>query len=207
MVKNSLLLVAFLLQVIEPAAADRGAVAGRVIDLAGSPLAGVSITLAGPETRRALTDPRGEYAFASLRPGQYQLRFARAGFTAATAAAVVRAGATAQLETRMAKLPSASAPPVSTAMESSVKRESISIAVGRSAAAPPPAPIDPVIQRGPPFNTEAYDHLEENPFRRVAIDPLSTFSIDVDTASYANVRRFLNDRRAAAGRTRSASRR
>jgi Ca-activated chloride channel family protein len=41
------------------------------------------------------------------------------------------------------------------------------------------------------FNTEAYDHIDENGFRRVANDPLSTFSIDVDTASYANVRRFL----------------
>src|SRR4030095_5657537 len=44
-----------------------------------------------------------------------------------------------------------------------------------------------------PFNTEAYDTLEENRFRRVDADPLSTFSIDVDTASYANVRRFLSD--------------
>ena len=44
-----------------------------------------------------------------------------------------------------------------------------------------------------PFNTEAYDHVEENGLRRVANDPLSTFSIDVDTASYANVRRFLTD--------------
>jgi Ca-activated chloride channel family protein len=44
-----------------------------------------------------------------------------------------------------------------------------------------------------PFNTEAYDHIEENKFRRVDADPLSTFSIDVDTASYANVRRFLTD--------------
>ena len=43
------------------------------------------------------------------------------------------------------------------------------------------------------FNTEAYDHIDENRFRRVDADPLSTFSIDVDTASYANVRRFLND--------------
>jgi hypothetical protein len=43
------------------------------------------------------------------------------------------------------------------------------------------------------FNTESYDHLDENPFRRVDADPLSTFSIDVDTASYANVRRFLTD--------------
>jgi len=44
-----------------------------------------------------------------------------------------------------------------------------------------------------PFNTESYAHIEENRFRRVEIDPLSTFSIDVDTASYANVRRFLAD--------------
>ena len=42
------------------------------------------------------------------------------------------------------------------------------------------------------FNTEAYDFIESNAFKRVADHPLSTFSIDVDTASYANVRRFLN---------------
>jgi len=42
------------------------------------------------------------------------------------------------------------------------------------------------------FNTETYAHTDENPFRHVASDPLSTFSIDVDTASYANVRRFLS---------------
>ena len=42
-------------------------------------------------------------------------------------------------------------------------------------------------------NAELYAGVAENVFRRVADDPLSTFSIDVDTASYANVRRFLND--------------
>ena len=40
-------------------------------------------------------------------------------------------------------------------------------------------------------NTEAYDKIVDNPFRRTAHEQLSTFSIDVDTASYANVRRFL----------------
>jgi Ca-activated chloride channel homolog len=40
-------------------------------------------------------------------------------------------------------------------------------------------------------NTEAYDAIVENPFKDVMQEPLSTFSIDVDTASYANVRRFL----------------
>jgi Ca-activated chloride channel family protein len=41
-------------------------------------------------------------------------------------------------------------------------------------------------------NTESYSDAGENPFRSVSADPLSTFSIDVDTASYANMRRFLN---------------
>lgn len=41
------------------------------------------------------------------------------------------------------------------------------------------------------YNTEAYDHIAENDFLATKNQPLSTFSIDVDTASYANVRRFL----------------
>lgn len=42
------------------------------------------------------------------------------------------------------------------------------------------------------FDTATYDHVSENPFLPAASNPLSTFSIDVDTASYANVRRFIN---------------
>jgi len=43
----------------------------------------------------------------------------------------------------------------------------------------------------PPTDREAYDHIADNPFLKAADHPLSTFSIDVDTASYANLRRFL----------------
>lgn len=42
------------------------------------------------------------------------------------------------------------------------------------------------------WNTEEYDRIYENRFLKVIDNPESTFSIDVDTASYANVRRFLN---------------
>ena len=42
------------------------------------------------------------------------------------------------------------------------------------------------------FNTADYGHFEENPFLPADSNPLSTFSIDVDTASYANVRRMIN---------------
>lgn len=41
------------------------------------------------------------------------------------------------------------------------------------------------------FNTESYDRIVDNPFLDARQNPLSTFSIDVDTASYSNVRRFL----------------
>jgi len=52
---------------------------------------------------------------------------------------------------------------------------------------------------GPPYDSkesvakgERYAEIEENPYLETSRAPLSTFSIDVDTASYANVRRFLN---------------
>ncbi len=40
---------------------------------------------------------------------------------------------------------------------------------------------------------EKYAEINENPFLEVVRAPLSTFSIDVDTAAYSNVRRYLND--------------
>lgn len=43
-----------------------------------------------------------------------------------------------------------------------------------------------------PFGNESYDEIVENEFRLVKDQPLSTFSVDVDRASYANIRRMLN---------------
>ena len=42
------------------------------------------------------------------------------------------------------------------------------------------------------WNTENYSTIHENGFKNVRVNPLSTFSIDVDNASYSNVRRYLN---------------
>ncbi len=42
-------------------------------------------------------------------------------------------------------------------------------------------------------NTERYAQINENPFLEASKAPLSTFSIDVDTAAYSNVRRFIKD--------------
>jgi Ca-activated chloride channel family protein len=47
--------------------------------------------------------------------------------------------------------------------------------------------------RSAEFNTESYALINENRFLSVASSPLSTFSVDVDRASYANVRRFISE--------------
>lgn len=44
-------------------------------------------------------------------------------------------------------------------------------------------------------NRETYSTIPENPFLKANSNPLSTFSIDVDAASYSNVRRFINENR------------
>ncbi len=70
-----------------------------------------------------------------------------------------------------------------------------SSAGGRAAYGPPPvascAPSPGFL--APPASTETYDAIVENRFLSPKDQPLSTFSVDVDTASYANVRRFLNE--------------
>lgn len=47
-------------------------------------------------------------------------------------------------------------------------------------------------EKQPSVNTENYQHYTENGIRSVLQDPVSTFSIDVDTGSYTNVRRMIN---------------
>lgn len=97
-----------------------------------------------------------------------------------------------QAESTRKTQPLPTAPPLSIPSSSSVlpqvaNRANISqIQPGSSIGRVAPEP-----QTGSRFNTENYDRIEDNPFHRVSNDPLSTFSIDVDTASYSNVRRFI----------------
>ena len=42
------------------------------------------------------------------------------------------------------------------------------------------------------WNTEEYKHIDENGWKSVNVSPFSTFAADVDTASYANLRRMIN---------------
>jgi secreted protein with Ig-like and vWFA domain len=64
---------------------------------------------------------------------------------------------------------------------------------GAVARPPPPKEADP-LRRDAEHNTNAFDRIEDNPFLAARDNPLSTFAVNVDTASYAIVRRFLTGR-------------
>jgi Ca-activated chloride channel family protein len=68
------------------------------------------------------------------------------------------------------------------------------LAAPRAAMSAPYAQIAPQPVPGD-VDRDRYDHQDANPVRQVSAEPVSTFSIDVDTASYSNARRFIREGR------------
>lgn len=98
--------------------------------------------------------------------------------------------------------PAAGLSPRSNRVDSEAATESMPLA-SRAGSLEMPAPTGPDAAtqplddegQGPGEAGDRFDEIVDNPFFRVADQPLSTFSIDVDTASYSKVRQFLLDRR------------
>ena len=191
-------LLSFLAQQTRPATPVEqvGVVAGIVVDTSGGVIPGATVTLRSGQgvERSTVTGSNGEFRFESVAQGAYDLDVALPGFKKLTAKVTVgesrlnplrlilEASALQETVTVTAETPRVDA------MSANSKSVAGRAGVVHERVAPMPT-ASPV---APPFNTEAYDKIDENKFRRVSDDPLSTFSIDVDTASYSNVRRFLN---------------
>jgi Ca-activated chloride channel homolog len=180
-----------------------GTVTGVVKDSAGMPMPGVTIQItargAAPLTR--LSDATGAFTFDRVPVAEYDVKATLTGFQQFTTRVTVAAGKTTRLDIVLHVGSVAETVTVTESRATNAAKRSTRDALAPLSAPPPPAapmPIGGLGGRVDPripvrdFNTEAYDRIDDNPFRRVTQDPLSTFSIDVDTASYANVRRFLN---------------
>ncbi len=176
-----------------------GTLAGTVVDQAGAGVAGATVELLASRRvqRTTTTDRQGAFRFDEVPEGTYEVRVARAGFTSMAMSVSISDKPVAPLRlTLSAVVTNSNAAPVTAPVE--VAKESRAAAAGDMPPPPPHAPVavgraDLYTWRpAPVFNTESYDRIDENQFHRVTDDPLSTFSIDVDTASYTNVRRFLN---------------
>jgi Ca-activated chloride channel family protein len=126
---------------------------------------------------------RGREAYAAAQVGG----FVRAPIPPLPVPPVVPPHPAPSMERRIEQ-PRASAPPPSA--QSSVSEMVVTAskrapAFARDARAYYPAPPAP--------DTERYPSAQANPIHQTAQDPVSTFSVDVDTAAYTNVRRFLHD--------------
>jgi len=159
------------------AAQDAAALSGVVTDAAGGVLPGATVTVSGPRgpEPHVVTDEKGEFRVPALQPGKYTVRVELEGFRSEQTTVEIVSGRTTTIKVTLEVGALAETITVSSAM-TAVQTRSFAGEYGLGR-----------------FNREAYKHQQENPFHRVSATPRSTFSIDVDTASYANVRRILND--------------
>jgi Ca-activated chloride channel family protein len=152
----------------------------------------------------ALTDSTGAYRLPAVPEGRQEIRAAFIGYKSAQATITVRTGKTtthdftleptaAHLEELTVTLKGVEADELRRNGPKDAKEQRVEV---RGAAAPT-APInglaaEPWRWQREPGNTEAYARIEDNRFLPAISNPLSTFSVDVDAASYSNVRRFLS---------------
>ena len=177
-----------------------GRVAGHVRDPNGGPIASAQVFIVGTALN-SLTDSTGAYRFPVVPEGQAEIRAAFIGYKSSQATVTVRAGRTTThdftLQPSSAQLQEIV---VTGAEESRVKTGKVSPSLQPAPAAKADRadrymdglPVEPWGTQREPGNTEAYARIEDNRFLAAAANPLSTFSIDVDAASYSNVRRFLS---------------
>ena len=164
-----------------------GRIEGVVRDINGSLITGVTVTIDGTRLS-ASSNPLGRYILAQVPAGTVTLRATQTGWKPAViTGVVVRAG---QVTTVDVRLVSARPEEKEMASRDEVAKVRAMPSVAGNGYVLPGSP-SVAYQRAQPFNTEDYHNFKDNGFQRPSTAPLSTFAIDVDAASYSNVRRFL----------------
>jgi Ca-activated chloride channel homolog len=171
----------------------------------GSALAGADVRVKAVETageRRSVTNEQGEFTVTGLPAGRYTVSASRSGFQTKLMSVEVAPGRTERIALQLeADTTHPPTPPPIAQLEAPASPFAGYAVAGRvvggvagGIAGGAVGGLEGAPWRSP-FNTEAYDRIDDNAWTRVVSKALSTFSVDVDTASYANVRRFLNQGR------------
>ena len=184
-----------------------GTLQGKVV-FEGKVAAQVTVSVrCGKDTRSTVTDAAGAFSFTGLPLGACTVTATRSGSGSSSSRVTIAAGGTAAVNLTLVskgkpaepaqeaeaaptlrpqedKRAAKPMPPVSIS-RSPMKIKAMS--VGKGSGSPM------VVDGQPNGNTEAYSRIDDNPFHLTTTTPLSTFSSDVDTASYSNLRRFLTE--------------
>lgn len=193
--------------------AQSGTISGKITGDNNQPVLGAVIqVLKGKDIAgNASTDVNGNYKVNFLSPGKYAVKVSATGYKPHTSTSViVAASKTTVVNVYLQPIHGKPAPPaVAADEEKGIQLAEIDAvqtsgskklfrANGRSAGAR--AQKDMALSYAPPrypattyYNpsNESYKKDPENDFKSVSANPLSTLSVDVDRASYSNVRRFL----------------
>jgi Ca-activated chloride channel family protein len=188
----STLFALLLLLASQPGRAQAPAVVtGRVTNPQGQPEAGVLVRIQ-PYNVGTATTADGTYRLVvpaeRIQPGTtVQLTASRVGLGTVTRSIILQPGASiVQNFTLAPAAPTLEGIVVTGTAPHVSNRAPVGAATSSVSTHQPSAP-------GRGFNTEEYNPIEENVFHAAARTPLSTFAVDVDRASYSNVRRFIRD--------------
>ncbi len=180
-----------------------GRIAGTVRDQAGAAIIHAQVTVIG-QPFSSVTDSLGRYEIRQVPAGIYSLRAAFIGYQTAErdSVQVVQDGTVrvdfilSQTAVEMQEVTVVTASPLVPRDETSTRQEGHRGDAKQSLDARRMAQAGGIARAPsagvPAWNTENYAVIEESRFLTAAGNPRSTFSIDVDAASYTNVRRFLN---------------
>lgn len=150
----------------------------------GDPLPGVAVIIPDINVRN-FTDVNGEYEIRKIPAGTYEVRISFVGFQTIEREVTISDGVRTELNMALR-----AAKGLSTIVAQDVARSMAPTGVMHAPAADMASRPD-IRRWSPDWNTEDYALIEENDFRVTRVHPLSTFSIDVDAASYSNLRRFI----------------
>jgi Ca-activated chloride channel homolog len=179
------------------AAQDSAALSGTVTDSQGGVLPGATVTAKGDRAAesKAVTNERGIFHILGLQPGRYAVRVELDGFKVEETTVTVVSGRTTTLAVvlqvgSLAETVTVTSEAVRVQASSSSRAHRVS---GSWVSTRPHG--RPMEMSAGGVDREAYRHQPETGFHRVSAQPRSTFSTDVDTASYTNVRRILREGR------------
>src|SRR5690606_28694014 len=159
----------------------------------GAALSGAHVAVTSKGVNRmTTTDGSGHFSIGGLPDGTYTVIAAHAGYQTRTTSVTIKGGATRSIRLalvpkpleKQGKLESKKAEAADVAAEAPVMAKPAPPARVRMSAPAPSGAI--ALHQQPEMNTEAYARIDDNPYFRTDAKPLSTFSADVDTASYAN---------------------
>ncbi len=170
-------------------------VSGKVIDAAtGNPLPYASVMIKGTTDKGVATDLQGNFTL-SVKNAGATLLFTAIGYEEQELKVT---GTLSNLTIKLKPSTQVLTEVVVTGMGVSKQKKEIGYSittVNGTKVAPAPGVVGYSYEADDyreSFSREGYDGITENRFLESRQNPLSTFSIDVDAASYANVRRFLN---------------